>query len=161
MKREVKLYGVMRNMLVAMLADIEEQQMFETPAGGGNSPAWILGHLTVVNQLGLSLLGKETPSGQLLTLFGPGSKSEFDQQQAPSISELKTEFSRSADALSKAASEATEEALDASREGQILADILPTVGDMLGHILTTHFSLHTGQLSAWRRARGLPSILKI
>ena len=35
---------------------------------------------------------------------------------------------------------------------------LPTVGDLLAHLLTTHSAYHLGQLSTWRRAAGLPEV---
>ena len=31
-------------------------------------------------------------------------------------------------------------------------------GDLLNHILTTHFASHLGQLSSWRRLMGLPPL---
>jgi hypothetical protein len=35
----------------------------------------------------------------------------------------------------------------------------PTVADMIAHLMTTHPCVHLGQLSAWRRYYGLPSVL--
>jgi hypothetical protein len=31
-----------------------------------------------------------------------------------------------------------------------------TVGDVVAHLLTTHFAYHLGQISAWRRVEGKP-----
>jgi hypothetical protein len=31
---------------------------------------------------------------------------------------------------------------------------LKTIGDVMDHLLTTHFAFHIGQLSAWRRLEG-------
>lgn len=161
MDLEVKLFGIIRKMLDGMLADVDESALFELPSGGGNSPAWLLGHLTIANQLGCFLLGGEPPNDKLLALFGPGSTPDFDPADAPSVSDLRVAFGKSADAMCEAATKASEEQLAASRDGQLLAEAFPTVRDMLGHLLTTHFSLHVGQLSAWRRSRGLPSILQV
>jgi len=36
--------------------------------------------------------------------------------------------------------------------------VLPTRGDLLAHILTTHEATHLGQLSAWRRQLGFPPV---
>jgi hypothetical protein len=35
----------------------------------------------------------------------------------------------------------------------------PTVANVLLGLMTSHFASHLGQLSAWRRAVGLPSVL--
>jgi hypothetical protein len=32
---------------------------------------------------------------------------------------------------------------------------------MLLHLITTHPMLHLGQLSAWRRAMGLPGVIRV
>jgi uncharacterized damage-inducible protein DinB len=45
--------------------------------------------------------------------------------------------------------------------GPFLQKELPTLGDILGHLMTTHPSLHLGQLSTWRRVIGLPPVLSI
>jgi hypothetical protein len=42
-----------------------------------------------------------------------------------------------------------------------LRDSLPTVGDLLAHLMTTHPAAHLGQLSAWRRACGKSEVLKL
>jgi uncharacterized damage-inducible protein DinB len=34
----------------------------------------------------------------------------------------------------------------------------PTLGHVMLHMLTNHQAVHLGQLSAWRRALGLPSV---
>lgn len=161
MDSQIKLFGIMRGMFQGMLSDVEDSLLYEAPHGGGNSPAWVLGHLTVCNQFGLNQLGKEELSPEYLECFGPGSKPDFNPEAAPTIAEMKVEFERSADAFAAAVAASSKDQLEASREGQLLADPFATVGDMVGHLLTTHFSLHVGQFSAWRRGRNLPSILKI
>ena len=42
-----------------------------------------------------------------------------------------------------------------------MLELLPTAGDLLAHVLTTHATMHLGQLSAWRRLKGLPAVLGI
>lgn len=36
--------------------------------------------------------------------------------------------------------------------------IMPTVGVVLPYLLCNHENLHLGQISAWRRIQGLPSV---
>jgi hypothetical protein len=35
---------------------------------------------------------------------------------------------------------------------------MTTVGHLVGHLLTTHFATHLGQLSAWRRLAGFAPV---
>jgi hypothetical protein len=35
----------------------------------------------------------------------------------------------------------------------------PRMADFVAHLMTTHAASHLGQLSAWRRLRGLPAVL--
>ena len=42
-----------------------------------------------------------------------------------------------------------------------LRESLTTVGELVAHLMTTHPAFHLGQLSTWRRANGLPSVLKL
>ena len=57
--------------------------------------------------------------------------------------------------LCQAAANADAEALAAPNEIELLeGSPLVTRGDLLSHLLTTHFSFHVAQLSAWRRAAG-------
>jgi hypothetical protein len=37
-------------------------------------------------------------------------------------------------------------------------EVFPTLGSAVLHILTVHTAVHLGQLSAWRRAMGLPPV---
>jgi hypothetical protein len=46
-------------------------------------------------------------------------------------------------------------------ELRFLKGPLPTVGDLLAHLMTTHEAAHLGQLSAWRRLLGLPGVLQL
>ena len=155
---ERKLYRMMSGMLEAMVDEIPEDQ-FQQRSGDGNPPSWILGHLAVVNELGVATLG-ETPEllEEYLAVFGPGSPPVGDH---PSREQLKEMFATSKSRFSAALDRATEEVLRSERESPILKEQLPKVGDMIGHLLTSHVSLHVGQLSAWRRERGMDSILKL
>ena len=49
-------------------------------------------------------------------------------------------------------------ALDDPNPIEFLREPFPTKRDFLAHLLTTHDAIHLGQLSAWRRAAGLPAV---
>ena len=61
----------------------------------------------------------------------------------------------------EAAGRATPESLAQPQPGPFYVDDFPTVGDLVAYLMTTHPCLHLGQLSSWRRLKGLPSALGI
>ncbi len=158
---EIKLFQLIRGMLEKMVDEIPPGDFQTLPPGGGNSPNWILGHLTVANLLGVATLGgRPTGLKPMLPIYGPGSKPTEDPSALSSKEELVASFNATADQLIAAVEAATSDQLLAARESPILQEELPTVKDLVGHLLTTHFGIHIGQLSAWRRERGMDSILQ-
>jgi hypothetical protein len=161
MESELRLNEFMRSTLRSMMDTVPEAEFYELPVGGGNSPGWILGHLVLVNRFGLSLLGGDSPDSELLRRFGPGSSPEAAAENGPGKRELLAAEDESAKALRQGVLQATSEQLSAPQQSPFLNEQFPRVGDMLSHILVSHLSMHVGQLSAWRRARGMPPILQI
>ena len=155
---ERKLYGMMSGMLTSMVDEIPEDQ-FQQQLGKGNPPSWILGHLAVVNDFGVATVGgKPELLEEYLTVFGPGSPPVGEH---PSKNELLKMFTTSQSRFMAALDSTTDDVLGAERDSPILKEQLPKVADMIGHLLTSHISLHVGQLSAWRRERGMDSILQL
>ncbi len=158
---EVKLFQLVRGLLTSMVDEIPSEDFQRLPAGGGNSPNWILGHLTIANGFGLMTLGQPSERAEsMMPMYGPGSKPTEEMAELLSKEELVQAFHELADQFVAAVEGATPDQLAAPREGPLLQEQLPTVGDMTGHLLTTHFALHIGQLSAWRRAQGMDPVIK-
>ena len=158
MDLELKLYSIMSDMMLQMAGELTEEQMGQT-LGQGNCPSWIVGHLAVVNDFGVATLGRNPELlGEYLSMFGPGSPPTGDHPAKTKLIEM---FESSRDRFINAVKSATEEQLAAERDSEILKKSFPLVRDMVGHLLTTHLSLHTGQLSAWRRYHGMDSILQL
>lgn len=127
----------------------------------GNSPGWILGHLNVINGLSCSILGGPGPAPQDVERFGPGSSGHLSGDSLPTIATALAAEHDSATALRNAISTAAPKVLDAPQQTPFLRKEFPLVRNLLGHVLVSHLSLHTGQLSAWRRARGMPPMLQV
>jgi hypothetical protein len=145
----------------ALVKDLTEEQMVAQPVAGKtmNHPAWVLGHLPTACDFALSLMGQKgvAPAGWD-TLFGMSSKPQNDRKLYPSKAELLSAL----EAGYKAAGEAFKQfpaAKHADPMPDNLKQIWPTVGDALVFLLTAHDATHLGQLSAWRRAMGLPSVM--
>ena len=155
---ERKLYAMMSGMLTSMVDGIPEGQ-FQQQLGKGNPPSWILGHLAIVNDYGVAILGgKPELLDEYLTVFGPGSPPTGEH---PPKDVLLGMFTASQSRFMAALDGTTQDVLESERDSPILKERLPKVADMIGHLLTSHISLHVGQLSAWRRERGMDSILQL
>jgi hypothetical protein len=154
-----RLFDLMREIAADMAQGIPDEH-FNVSRGGSNSPKWITGHLALGMDFGLNLLGHRTEAIDLMMpLYGPGSRGgvvEDSHTKNDLVRHLKTV----GDQLKICVSKADPDQWTRPNTTPFLADHLPTVGDLLAHVYTTHLALHSGQLSQIRRELGLPSIFK-
>ena len=156
----VRLFDLTRTMAAKMAEDLPEDE-FDKQRGDSNSPKWITGHLALGMDFGLNLLGiSNGKSEQMMPIYGPGSSGGVVGDDGRSRSDLIQHMRTSGDQLREAVLDASEQTLSAPNSTPFLAEELPTVGDLLGHVFTTHIALHMGQLSQIRRELGLPSLYK-
>lgn len=162
LERERKLYAFVLKYCHLLTADLSDEQMTLQPMPGTNHAAWILGHLAIATDSAARLLG-ERPAcpAEWRTLFGPGSVVVADRHAYPTKAELLAAIEAGQARVAAAAATVGEDRLSRPHGLPILKEELPTVGDLLAHLMTTHPATHLGQLSAWRRMLGLPSVLKI
>ena len=159
-ERELRLYAYARDYLHRLADDIPDQQLAEQVGGAGHTPLWILGHLTIVNDAGLGLLGRRPRCpNDWHRHFGTGSPPHgLGIEPRPSKAELLSAFDETADALAAAVPQAGADWEGAEQPLDFLKPLIRTNGDLLGHLLTTHLATHCGQLSAWRRQMGFPHL---
>jgi uncharacterized damage-inducible protein DinB len=158
-ERERTLNSLMRHFARSLVKDIEDADMAVQPFEGANHPAWILGHIVVTTDGVLKLLEKEpTAPPEWQTLFGRGSTVSADRSIYPSKAELLAALEMAFDRAAAAASEANENQIAGPHHVEMLQRGLPTKGDLIALLLTTHVAQHLGQLSAWRRAMGRPAM---
>lgn len=161
LETERTLYKMFLKMFATACEEIPAADFQTLPSGGGNSPNWIMGHLLVVNCFGLSMLGQSSDQlAELMPIYGPGSTPTEDDSTLLSREELLKHFTETSQQFLGAIEGATVEQLDAAQQTPFFQDTLPTNRELLAHLLTTHFALHFGQLSAWRRGREYDSLLK-
>ena len=160
LERELKLYEFMRQECHRLVADLTDEHLARIPSPGVNPPGWLLGHLIGVTDFPLRLLGLPTHvSDAYREKFGGGSQPSADPSYYPAKDELLAEYDaghrRVADALTGIAADA----LIAPHGRESFGNTpLDTIGDVIGHVLTTHEALHLGQLSTWRQTLGLPKV---
>jgi hypothetical protein len=160
----IHVYGFMLKYARLLTDDLDDRTLCDRPFPGMNPPAWILGHLVVCTDFALTLLGREKlcpPEWHVM--FGPGSVVAADRGAYPSKNELMNALGRGHAAVTAAVPGATAEVLGATHPVPIafLRESLPSVGDLLVHLMTSHEAGHLGQLSAWRRAVGLGGVLQL
>jgi hypothetical protein len=146
------LYG--RELLMAT----PEEQFANVPIANMNHPAWIAGHITLPHRRVAKELGAQVdiPEGWV-ELFGRGSQPQCDPGAYPPKAELIRAFMEGHEQLAAVYATATPAQL-AAPNVRWKPTRISTVGAMAIHAMTTHEALHLGQLSAWRRAMGLPTL---
>jgi hypothetical protein len=163
-ERERKLYGIMLGLCKLQTGDIDDARLADLPAPGVNHPAWILTHLAVCTDYAARLLGQPTRCPkEWHQRCGPGSTLSAERSFYAGKGELLAALEAGHACVSEAAGRATEDVI-ARPHGVELAFVkntFPTVGDLLVHLMTTHTGFHLGQLSTWRRMKGMPGVLGI
>jgi uncharacterized damage-inducible protein DinB len=156
------LYNFTLAMCERLMADISQDEMDDQPAKGVNTPAWILGHLAICTDFALDLLGQPMRLPKTWHAeFGPGSSPLPQHHPYPSRDELLTALREGHAAVVAALPKADETALakpNPLTAMPFLVQTLPTVRDLLAHLLTTHEAAHLGHLSNWRRQMGRPPL---
>ena len=152
-----RLFDVMRSMAASMIETFPAES-FDIPRGGSNSVKWIAGHLVLGMDFGLNILGQPTENLEsMMPIYGPGSPGgsigDDGRTQAWMVQQLRS----AGDRLKRSVASLDLPALHQPNQTPFLAESLPTVGDLLGHVYTTHIALHTGQISQIRREMGEPS----
>jgi hypothetical protein len=143
------------------VAEVPDEQMCAQPIAGRtmNHAAWLLGHLAwAPSNAGVNFLGLP-PScpGGYKDLFGMGTQPSADRSRYPSKAELLKALEDAHARLGEAVVKALPETL-AQPAPERIRERFPTVGALLAGLMTSHHASHNGQLSAWRRAMGLPSV---
>ena len=160
-ERERALYVFTLNYCRLLVEDIEDNDLASQPIANLNHPAWILGHLAIAADHGLSMVGSSRELAKdWYARQGPGSKPVPERSAYPPKEDLWETVAACHMRLDQAAASVTEQALAQPQRG-FLPDQFPTVGIMLAHLMTTHPCIHLGQLSAWRRIMSLPSVLGV
>lgn len=143
-----------------LAADIREDEMSLQPVAGVHTPVWILGHLATTLDYGLKPLGQPMLcSKRWHVQFGPGSSDTAKLEAPPTKEELLQAIAAGHAALLAASITADPVAMNQPHGLAVLANSpIQTVGDLIAHLMTTHFATHLGQLSVWRRVTGRPPL---
>ncbi|HEX4147317.1 MAG TPA: DinB family protein [Pirellulales bacterium] len=153
-----------------LVADLTDEQMCAQPVPGRvmNHAAFILGHLAWTSDQGVNLLKESTPTAAALgdsswnddawkERFAIGAKPLTDPKSYPSKEKLVAALEDGHSRFAAALQGVTPEILS-QPPPERMRSRFPTLGHLLIALLTSHEAGHLGQLSAWRRAMGLPPV---
>lgn len=142
--------------------DIPAERFCERPHATINHPAFVYGHLALYPNRVSELLGApaviELPEGYA-GLFEAGVPCADDSGQHPAKDEIMQLFldghRKACEVISTAdlAAFGKENPIDRMRE------VFPTIGIAINFLMNNHLMMHLGQVSSWRRAVGLPSVM--
>lgn len=152
-----------------LLAGVTRENYARLASPGGeaiqsNHAAFVLGHLCLYPSKVLTTLGR--PFGESAVpesyeeLFSPGAECRDDAGGTiyPPLEELVHHFQRGHRAALAALHDTEDSVLHAENpNGGRSRELFPTVGAAINFYLTSHVMTHLGQMSAWRRAIGLPA----
>lgn len=143
-----------------LVADLAPEHWTAQPFHGRvmNHPAWVLSHLCVYTPICTALLRGEPFDDPIDHTYGQKSEVVSDPNEYDPPGELIKSYAVLHLDAERALSQVRDEVLLAATPLERWRAIHPHTGDMLVTLMVKHESGHLGQLSAWRRAMGLPRV---
>jgi DinB superfamily len=164
------IYGFTLGLAGKLVDDVADDQMCAQPVPGRvmNHGAFLLGHLAWTSDQGIALLRPISPAAAAVSeaawndagwkeLFAMGAKPLTDRSRYPSKAELLSALADGHSRFASVVGQLTPEDL-AMPTPERMRTRFPTIGVLLTGLMTSHEASHLGQLSAWRRALGWPSL---
>jgi hypothetical protein len=163
MRNHVKnTYANTLDLAQRLVADIPCARFAEIPHEGAKNPAWILSHLTIASGMGADYLGDS--AGDLagvpmewVPLCMPGSEPKAERGLYATKDEIMGHLQRVHGLLAERFMAAGDDRLAQEFPNPDYRSAFPTLGDAAYYLMAFHEPWHLGQLSAWRRASGLPA----
>lgn len=156
MREEIlHVYAFNLNYARTLIKDIPADLHTAQPNQIVNHPVWVIGHLASTAVFVAGQLGKQVEAPEnLRDMFGPVSVPNPSATENPSLDEMMALLEKAHAAVADGFREASDEFL-AAPAMERLRSRFPTNGHFITFALTSHETLHLGQLSSWRRAAGL------
>lgn len=158
------LYGWNKNLDYGpkLVSDLTEEQLVAQPAVNlelpSNHPAWIFSHLNVyLPIIAAIILGEEFPDPKEHR-FGMQSKPQSDRSIYPTKQELVDEFVRGHQQVIELLQSADDSVFENPIRLERWKNAMPHAGIALPYLMLNHENNHLGQISAWRRIQGFPSV---
>lgn len=145
-----------------LVADLTEQQMAMQAGPEGkapaNHPAWVFSHLNAYHPVISAIIRNESFDDPKEHPFGMLSKPEADRSIYAPKDELVGQYIRGHEEIASLLSSADDSIFDHQIALPRWQNVMPTAAIALPYLLLNHENMHLGQLSAWRRLQGMPSV---
>ncbi len=141
-----------------LVADLDDEQMAIQPAPGMNHPAWVFSHLNAYLPVIVCVIQGEPFDDPKDHPFGMQSKPLTKRSVYPPKDELMSTFITGHERVEQVLREAGDTALDQPVTLPRWKEVMPVAGIALPYLMLVHENTHFGQISAWRRVQGLPSV---
>lgn len=153
-----------RNQTLKLVADLSPDQLTRQPAPKTNHPAWVLGHLLVVDYAFLTVLSGGQPQAPawvddaFRATYGAKSEPAADPGKYQSKQWYLERLAVVHEQILARLRTLKPADLDAPHPDPARRERFPTVGHVIPFYGIWHESYHAGQLSTWRRVQGLPPV---
>ena len=145
-----------------LVADLDQSQMTlqpaKDPAAPSNHPAWVFSHLNVYLPIISAALKGELFDDPKDHKFGMQSKPSDDASIYETKEQLVTAYIEGHQAVIDQLKSGDASILDHPIELERWRAFFPTAAVLLPYLLCNHENQHLGQISAWRRIQGMPSV---
>ncbi len=141
-----------------LVADLKDDQLAKQPGPGMNHPAWVLSHLNAYLPVIEKVIKGEPFDDPKDHPFGMQSKPLDKRSVYSPKDELVGEFVDGHEKVAKALQEAGDAVWAKPITLERWVKVMPTAAVALPYLMLVHENTHFGQLSAWRRVQGLPSV---
>lgn len=159
-ERESLLNTVLLQQFQLVANDIPSDRIYEPGPGNGHPPVWVLGHLALCAEFGQNHCGGSLTHPEWMSAFGPGSSDQMEDTGQFHRDELVAGIIDGYPRFAELAQQTDEESMSRPHGVPQLDNTpLNTVGELVSHLLTSHFAFHMAQLSGWRRAAGHPPLI--
>ena len=145
-----------------LVADLSDEQMVAQPGSGDNAPAnhpaWVLSHLNVYLPVMASIIKGEEFQDPKEHEFGMTSKPQSSRDVYASTEELLQTFVAGHEQVAELLGNADDSVFATPIKLARWEKVMPTASYALPYLMFNHENGHLGQVTAWRRIQGLPSV---
>jgi uncharacterized damage-inducible protein DinB len=145
-----------------LVADLNDEQLVAQPAvdpeAPANHPAWVLSHLNAYVPIICSVIKGEEFEDPKIHRFGMHSKPAADASVYASKEELVDAFVKGHEQVAELLGNSDDSVFSTAVMLPRWREVMPTAGGALPYLMLNHENMHLGQVSAWRRVLGLPSV---
>lgn len=150
------LYHFQLDYLFKLVDNIPDERLYEKQLEGINSAGWILGHIFVESEDVLRFLNIQFETNEYWnSLFQNTTGVIKNLDNLPTKQELTSAIKIRYEKLHSVYLNLSDEQRVSSHPSVLIKDMLPDLDSWFAHHLTTHISIHCGNLTTWKKIVGI------